>query len=167
MAKDKLFTPEDFDKEPRTSKKNYLKWIIISVIVLHVIIAIILGLKCSGSDNKSQTPEVVTTNVTEMQDSVITSEVVEKQDSIYSDAQLVNESTFENNTTKDSSISKSYSEQVAEPIVTTDDVSNVETEAIKVIRGDYGNNPERKKILGTNYQSIQNRVNELKRQGAF
>ncbi len=49
-----------------------------------------------------------------------------------------------------------------------DDVSNdVEAEAMKVIRGDYGIGQERKNKLGDKYQTIQNRVNELKREGLF
>ena len=44
---------------------------------------------------------------------------------------------------------------------------DVEAEAMKVIRGDYGIGQERKDKLGESYQSIQNRVNELKRQGVF
>ena len=47
-------------------------------------------------------------------------------------------------------------------------VSNdVEAEAMKVIRGDYGVGQERKNKLGVKYQTIQNRVNELKREGVF
>ncbi len=47
-------------------------------------------------------------------------------------------------------------------------VSNdVEAEAMKVIRGDYGIGQERKAKLGAQYQAIQNRVNELKREGVF
>jgi hypothetical protein len=38
---------------------------------------------------------------------------------------------------------------------------------MKVIRGDYGDGEERKEKLGSNYQSIQSRVNELKREGVF
>lgn len=44
---------------------------------------------------------------------------------------------------------------------------NVEAEAMKVIRGDYGVGQERKDKLGTKYQTIQSRVNELKREGIF
>lgn len=44
---------------------------------------------------------------------------------------------------------------------------DLEAEAIKVIRGDYGVGRERKKRLGARYQPIQNRVNELKREGFF
>ena len=44
---------------------------------------------------------------------------------------------------------------------------DVEAEAMKVIRGDYGIGQERKNQLGDNYQIIQNRVNELKKEGVF
>ena len=47
-------------------------------------------------------------------------------------------------------------------------VSNdVEAEAMKVIRGDYGVGQERKDKLGNQYHPIQNRVNQLKREGVF
>ena len=47
-------------------------------------------------------------------------------------------------------------------------VSNdVEAEALKVIRGEYGIGQERKNRLGNRYDAIQQRVNELKREGAF
>lgn len=41
---------------------------------------------------------------------------------------------------------------------------DVEAMALRVIRGDFGNNPDRRQKLGDDYQSIQNRVNELMRQ---
>ena len=57
---------------------------------------------------------------------------------------------------------------IAKSTVNHANVSNdVETEAMKVIRGDYGVCQERKDILGTKYQTIQSRVNELKREGIF
>lgn len=49
------------------------------------------------------------------------------------------------------------------PVISND----VEAEAMKVIRGDYGVGQERKDKLGNKYQSIQSRVNELKREGIF
>ena len=45
--------------------------------------------------------------------------------------------------------------------------NDIEAEAIKVIRGDYGLGQERKDKLGAKYQIIQSRVNELKREGIF
>ena len=44
---------------------------------------------------------------------------------------------------------------------------DVEAEAMKVIRGDYGIGQEIKDKLGNKYQTIQNRVNELKKEGVF
>lgn len=41
---------------------------------------------------------------------------------------------------------------------------DVEAMALRVIRGDFGNNPDRRQKLGDDYQVIQNRVNELMRQ---
>lgn len=166
MAKEKLFTPEDFDKEPKTPKKGYIKWIIIAVIGILAILAIIFGLKGCNSDNQSQSTEISSTSVSEMQDSVVAIEVVEDIDSIADGTHQAKES-FDEQTTNKSTISIDSPEKIEEPISNTDGVSNVETEALKVIRGDYGNNPERRRNLGSNYQSIQNRVNELKRQGAF
>ena len=166
MAKEKLFTPEDFDKEPKTPKKGYIKWIIIAALGILAILAIIFGLKGCNSDNQSQSTEISSTSVSEMQDSVVAIEVVEDVDSIVDGTNQAKES-FDEQTTDKSIISIESPEKIAEPVSDTDGVSNVETEALKVIRGDYGNNPERRKNLGRNYQSIQNRVNELKRQGAF
>lgn len=40
---------------------------------------------------------------------------------------------------------------------------DIEAEARNVIRGHYGNNPDRKQALGDKYQQIQSRVNELMR----
>ena len=165
MAKEKLFTPEDFDKEPKTPKKGYIKWIIIAALGILAILAIIFGLKGCNSDNQSQSTEISPTSVSEMQDSVVATEVVEDADSIIDGTHQAKES-FDEQTSDKSTISIESPEKIAEPVSNTD-VSNVETEALKVIRGDYGDNPERRKNLGRNYQSIQNRVNELKRQGAF
>ena len=59
-------------------------------------------------------------------------------------------------------------EQTQQKATESTSVSNdVEAEAMKVIRGDYGIGQERKDKLGAKYQPIQNRVNELKREGVF
>lgn len=44
---------------------------------------------------------------------------------------------------------------------------NIEAEALKVIRGEYGVGKERMSKLGAQYSAIQARVNQLKREGAF
>lgn len=41
----------------------------------------------------------------------------------------------------------------------------VEQKALEVIRGDFGNNPERRRKLGSDYEVIQKKVNEMYRKG--
>ena len=166
MAKEKLFTPEDFDKDPKTPKKGYIKWIIIAVIGILAILAIISGLKGCNSDNQSQSTEISSTSVSEMQDSVVAIEVVEDIDSIADGTHLAKES-FDEHITDKTVFSKDVTEHSEAFATNTEVTSNLEKEVLKVIRGDYGNNPIRRKKLGSNYQSIQNRVNELKREGVF
>lgn len=43
--------------------------------------------------------------------------------------------------------------------------NDTETEALSVIRGKYGNNPDRRRLLKDRYQEIQSRVNEMYRNG--
>lgn len=43
--------------------------------------------------------------------------------------------------------------------------SELEQEALSVIRGNYGNNPVRRRKLGDRYQEIQDRVNQMYREG--
>lgn len=43
--------------------------------------------------------------------------------------------------------------------------ADVKTEALSVIRGNYGNNPVRRRLLGDRYQEIQNKVNEMYHNG--
>lgn len=44
-------------------------------------------------------------------------------------------------------------------------VEELKAAAISVIRGNYGNNPERRRKLGNRYQEIQSKVNEMYRNG--
>lgn len=69
----------------------------------------------------------------------------------------------ETTATADNTSNVSSSTQINESNVSND----VEAEAMKVIRGDYGIGQERKDKLGSKYQTIQSRVNELKREGIF
>ena len=48
---------------------------------------------------------------------------------------------------------------------TSTPVEEVKAAAISVIRGNYGNNPERRRKLGDRYQEIQSKVNEMYRNG--
>lgn len=56
---------------------------------------------------------------------------------------------------------------VALTATSADVTDDYKAEAMKVIRGEYGNNPDRKRILGDRYRKIQKHVNKLKRRGKF
>lgn len=55
------------------------------------------------------------------------------------------------------------------PVSTTQTggTGTIEEEAIRVLQGAYGNNPERRRLLGSNYKAIQKRVNEMYRKRQF
>lgn len=168
MAKKKLFTPGDFDKNQNKSNlPSSMKWLITVVVLIIVVIAIVLSLRgCSGG-------KVV---------SIHDSDTIESLDSASSDSisAVTGDSTqTDSNKTEETNQSEETSEQTDEqtsisssdestPTATADaDADDVESAAMKVIRGEYGNNPVRKNELGTNYPVIQKRVNELKKQGLF
>lgn len=153
--------------------KNWIWWI-----VAIVILCLIGFLALSKSDKKAEQEPVA-----EIEEKVTTEEPVEAipSDSV-TEAMAVGNSTTDEATvsTDESSVDSDNSEQgqstvspesanVAATISSTDpNISNdVEAEAMKVIRGDYGIGQERKDRLGAKYQTIQNRVNELKREGVF
>lgn len=167
MAKDKLFTPEDFDKEPKFPQKNIVKWIVGSFLGIIIIVAIIFGLK--GCDSKLESNPVEEINLVNgiEEDSIADIPQGENVSVKKENVEVVPE-VFTNRETENDApqVITATSEQLAEQSAASVS-SDVESEAIKVIRGDYGNCPERKKNLGDKYQLIQNRVNQLKRQGVF
>jgi hypothetical protein len=166
MAKEKLFTPEDFDK-PSSKGNGWMKKVLFGIIGIVIVGLIVLGIKLlpkSSTTPESSQPTppagIASTVNQESADDTITSKgvvteaqpTVEKQNDI-----TVNEtanSTEPNTSTTQVSINTSVSD-------------DVEKEAQKVIRGDYGNMPQRKELLGYKYQQIQDRVNQLKKEGAF
>lgn len=55
--------------------------------------------------------------------------------------------------------------QTAKPSTNNNVPSNIEQKALQVVRGEYGNGQERKNNLGAEYDAIQQRVNEMYKQG--
>ena len=146
-----------------TSKSKMWIWVLVGIVVLLIIGYFIF----TRSENTVQTPiEVESTFVpSDTNESIkVTSEETKGTEPKLSE---------ENHTDiEDPSTSEAPTEPtpVTLPINTsvTNNVSNdVEAEAMKVIRGDYGVGQERKNKLGERYQTIQNRVNELKHEGVF
>ena len=176
MAKEKLFTPEDFDKpKEKGFWLKYKSWII-SIAALLITAAIILCCVFCGKTERKEETEIQeqTEQVTvgaETQASnggSVASEIVATPAGATETEQVKEQTTSPEQETK--TPNEEVKQEVARPksAIQYDKVSdNIEQEAINVIRGDYGNVPERREKLGSKYQEIQNRVNQLKKEGIF
>lgn len=152
--------------EPESPKSNNWIWWIVAVIVLCVIGYFVF----SKSDNEQSAPaetEVVEETVADdsgnQTDNPSEGVQDEANDQEAPEAAQTEQSAEVSEPEANASMQSIQSNAVESPSVTND----LEAEAMKVIRGDYGVGQERKSKLGSKYQSIQNRVNELKREGVF
>lgn len=153
-------------------KSRKMIWLIIGVIVLCFLGYFIF----SKSDNDGQKP-VVVEDKTEVENISVPSDTTNSKEAVKEGVGETESEVVENsNNNVDESTAMVESVKPTETTtidnaktsVRTTNVSNdVEAEAMKVIRGDYGIGQERKNKLGDKYQTIQNRVNELKREGLF
>lgn len=153
-------------------KSRKMIWLIIGVIVLCFLGYFIF----SKPDNDGQKP-VVVEDKTEVENISVPSDTTNSKEAVKEGVGETESEVVENsNNNVDESTAMVESVKPTETTTTdnaktsvrTTNVSNdVEAEAMKVIRGDYGIGQERKNKLGDKYQTIQNRVNELKREGLF
>lgn len=157
-------TPKHQEQKP----KSWI-WILLGVLVIGIIGYMFFsesGDKTVGTPDQkiemvsesSVISDTIVVENTDVEDAVLDSrdEVVKTPDAQSSESVEI-PSAVDNTSTVPSSMSNSVT-----------NVSNdIEAEAMKVIRGDYGIGQERKDRLGSKYQTIQSRVNELKREGIF
>ena len=172
MATKKIFTPEDFKKNGKPKKKGYnIKKIITGIAAFAVVCAIIIGIislitYTAGSNKTAEDPD----GITKPQDGTPYDSI----DSIQTDTipmDVEDKGKVESQETTEP-LDGIDSEKESDPIPPQTipnpiQTNNIESEALRVIRGDYGNNPVRQNRLGANYQTIQDRVNQLKRDGFF
>lgn len=161
----------DGPNEPNAPKSKTWLWILLGVIVLGVIAYLLfhdIGKNNSSSVNENRTEfvEEVATNETD------TVAAAPAEDPVGAEAteQATETSETPSQEAVPNATVSSQQNNTATPASMTQTVgvsSDVEAEAMKVIRGDYGIGQERKNRLGDKYQPIQNRVNELKREGVF
>ena len=171
MAKEKLFTPEDFDKpKDKSLWQKYKGWIIGFVALL-----IIVALCCIFCGKKEDSTELdQSEQTTQVKDTNTTAEIEILESSVTQESNVSSEpETFETDPTSTPAVETPYkdvAQKDVKPQISTlpSNISdNIEREAMKVIRGDYGNVPERREKLGNQFQTIQNRVNQLKKEGIF
>ena len=157
-------TPKHQEQKP----KSWI-WILLGVLVIGIIGYMFFsesGDKTLGTPDQkiemvsesSVISDTIVVENTDVEDAVLDrgDEVANTPDAQSSESVEI-PSAVDNTSTVPSSMSNSVT-----------NVSNdIEAEAMKVIRGDYGIGQERKDKLGSKYQTIQSRVNELKREGIF
>lgn len=164
-----LFSKEDFDKGGNEKKISHFQKYWKQYLGVGIISACVAGAICfwpSGNVDvppmtppaDSLTQAVDTTSVKE--DSVNVNDSV-KPVSI-TETPVVEEAKEEVNTPKEPEVKKVNEEKPKDNVIVSGDVKE---EALSVIRGKYGNNPERRRLLKERYQEIQNKVNEMYRNG--
>lgn len=174
MAKEKLFTPEDFDKPKDKSFLQKHKWWILGIAVLSAAI-VLCFIFCTKEEKKEEAAEQEQMEqVSENPEKLVTTTKTEGVETkITEDTHEVANVESESNTAT-APVAETSKPEVKQRVSTTipaaqpTNVSdNVEQEAMNVIRGDYGIVPERREKLGSKFQEIQNRVNQLKKEGVF
>lgn len=160
---------------PTPPSSNWWKWLIAILVIL-----VIAG-GIYWYSNKSKTSEPIPTNL--VTDSTKTDSAYVAQTDT-TKAQKENSANAQNSKDKGTTVSNANSgtnkDQVANnkpsvntssPTVENDEtngdmsVDNIEAKAKQVIRGDFGNGVVRKQKLGSEYASIQSKVNEMYRTG--
>lgn len=171
MAKEKLFTPEDFDKpKDKSFWQKYTRWIIGIGVLL-----IVVTLCCIFCGKKEDSTELNQSELTaQVNDTKTTAEIEILESSVTQEVHVSSETeTLETDPTSTPTVEtpkKDMAQKDVKPQISTLPINisdNIELEALNVVRGNYGNVPERRERLGSKYQEIQNRVNQLKREGAF
>lgn len=153
------------------SKENDRKkwlWIILGIFAIVVLAWIFIPKSNDNNDGViTHGNEEVASTATADEDTVAVEEVVVEENVIEEDGQS---KAKENNSpevrTPETPVAQPVNSSVSS-VKSTTVSDDVEQEALKVIRGEYGIGQERKNNLGSKYQAIQSRVNELKRDGVF
>lgn len=168
-GKQKLFQPSDFDKEVTNKKRSHLFSIIIGsglivIIFVAIFFFIISPNNVETNSSLAENKNTLTENIIDSTDTDISSqlntsdnkELVEESKAIVAEEPKAKVEERQNNDNKDS-LSSSENNTIS--------IGSIEEQAHKVIRGDYGNGLERKQKLGDKYTVIQNKVNEMYRDG--
>ena len=154
--------------EPENTKSNRWIWWVVGVIILCIV-----GFSKSGNEQPAQPETEVIEEVSAIEG---VDEATDQPEVVQDEANA--EEAFKASQTEQPAedpkagaqapVTNVVPEQTQQKATESTSISNdVEAEAMKVIRGEYGIGQERKDKLGAKYQPIQNRVNELKREGVF
>lgn len=170
--------------EPEPAKSKSWIWWILGLVVVAVIAFFCLKSCGNESDVKEGETTEETSAVAQPTDEQDNGELVAPNDeasvteaSDASEPETANESADDASQSQEpqkpsesATTNPAQPTQSNTPVALVPTAGDVETEALNVIRGDYGNAPVRYDLLrqkGLDAQAIQRRVNELKREGVF
>ena len=158
--------------EPEEKKNGKWLWVILAIIVIILLIWWLLPGKSTESSPivEEETIEEVTTPTENTEEVSNEAEIPSGGDAVEENAnndESFNPSEAVVNTQETTPAATQTTNNVATNNASSVVSNDVEAEALKVIRGEYGIGQERKNRLGNRYDAIQQRVNELKREGAF
>lgn len=191
--KEKLFTPEDFDKTPqkKPSGKPWWPWLLAAVVVCGGLVFLLTRGNGTSGDEEAQSIVPVAEDTTAQDNYVMLTQDSTLADTYASTEEQLsskdNASNAENpqGTADEPSINQQNSvtanrlnpePQSTKPTVNDNSTASnnvasvvvngtVEEEAWSTIRGNYGNGAARKEALGSRYDEIQAKVNEFYREG--
>ncbi|MDE5876126.1 MAG: hypothetical protein K2H47_01250 [Muribaculaceae bacterium] len=150
--------PPSSAPEPEKRKGNGRAWLwVICAIVAVVIIVWIMPKSCTEAKEDNEPSKLTETVKTVEADSVATT----KTDSVVAAVTTLQEVSEPKGNDKPTTTSV--------PTVESNSKvgDNVEQEALNVIRGEYGNNPQRRSALGKDYEAVQRRVNQMMKSGKY
>lgn len=166
---------------PTLEKPNSKTWIkgivlkhkILAEVILGLVVGCIIGYFILSKSGDTTVSELAQETEIGEESKVPTDSVID-QEQVLDEVLPNKEECVSNSAGQDATVSNEPEAPVnlsnnatAKPANNADVSNDVEAEAMKVIRGDYGVGQVRKDKLGSKYQTIQSRVNELKREGIF
>lgn len=167
-------TPSDNDNGNEGGNKKKWLWIALAIIVIAILAYLLISKNRTGkTPTVEDSTELVSDDITstEPNESVTddSAEVISNQGEISSmedgsdsvpDTQTPSANNSSVTTTSAQHVDDSSMNKTSDVPAPT---GSLDEQAQQVIRGVYGNNPERRQKLGADYQAIQKRVNELMR----
>ena len=161
----KIFSEEDFDKPTQQGNwfsEHIKQFLLAAFVIVCVVLAIFFVPRGCTNDEKPVVETLITDTISNESVPIIVKDSVHT-DSFETTQKVVGDKEY-NNLDTITEVDKTEENKTAKPEVVkvSDDVVK---EALSVIRGNYGNNPERRRLLKERYQEIQNKVNEMYRNG--
>lgn len=161
----KLFSEEDFDKPTQRGNwfSEHIKQILLgALVIVCVVLATIFAPRGCTNDKKPVVDTLVTDSIgNDFVPPVVVDSV--GNDSIETPQNVVEDENINNHGTVAEVDKTEENKSIKKDVVNVSD--DVVKEVLSVIRGNYGNNPDRRRLLKERYQEIQNKVNEMYRNG--